>query len=503
MIDDLERSIADIWSQLLGEDPGPHDRFFDSGGDSLLAIRLLSRVEARTGHGIELTEFLRQPTVSGLAAALRTPATADAAAIERRGLDSARVSFGQYRLWFMQQLEPGSATYNVLWAVRITGALDLTRLQAAVDVVVARHEALRTCFADRAGEPEQIVRADARVRLEVDDVAPEVISEHVDRFAARPFDLTRAPLLRAAVARVSATDHLFVVNVHHAVTDGRSMEIFAREISLCYNAFTAGTEPELPELPVQYGDYAEWQRDGMTAGRWDDQIAFWRTELADWPLVLDLPADRPRSPVRGSAGATLHFTIPDSAGIRSAARRLGGTVHMFLMTAFQAAMARISGQERFLVGTAVAGRPVISVEDVIGFFANTLPIKADCSGAPTFSELFDRVRHHLLRAYANQDLPLDQIVHAVRPPRDTARTPLFQTVLTFVPDPTTHLRLGAAEAANHVVLPRVSRVDFLIEVTDTTHAFDAVLEYSTELFDRTTAEKYLATFLEELDAWTR
>ncbi|MEV6139120.1 condensation domain-containing protein [Nocardia sp. NPDC051990] len=501
--DELERSIAEIWSQLLGEAPGNHDGFFDSGGDSLLAIRLLSRVEARTGRAVELPEFLRRPTVSGLAAALRAAANTDVPAIEARGLASARVSFGQYRLWFMQQLEPDSTTYNVLWAARIIGALDLPRLQAALDIVVSRHEALRTCFVDRAGVPEQIATADCRVRIEVDDVAPEDISEHIDRFAAQQFDLTRAPLLRLAIARLAATHHLLVVNMHHAVTDGRSMEIFARELSLCYNAFAVGSTPNLPDLPVRYGDYAEWQRDQMAAGRWNDHIAFWRTELADWPLVLDLPADRPHPEIRRSHGATMPFVIPNAAGIRATARRLGGTAHMILMTAFQAALARISGRERFVVGTAVAGRPVVAVENVIGFFVNTIPVKADCSGTPSLPELFDRVRHQLLRAYEHQDLPLDQIVDAVRPPRDPARTPLFQTVLTYVPDAIAHLRLGSAEATTHVVLPRVSRVDLLIEVIDTTGTFDAVLEYNTDLFDRSTVEKYLATFLEELDAWTR
>ncbi|MEV2221313.1 condensation domain-containing protein [Nocardia vinacea] len=504
---DLQRFVADIWAQLLGLDyVGVHDDLFACGGDSLQAIRLLSRVETGTGRSIGLADFLRTPTVAGLAALLATnPAAAEPTSVPLGPSEHipARVSYGQHRLWFMQRLEPDSTVYTVPVAARVRGALDLAALRRAVEVIVARHDVLRTRFADTGSIPEQIVEADFRVSLEVEDVAEAAAADFVGRVTDTAFDLTTLPLLRIAVARFDAADHLLVIAMHHAITDGWSFDLLFRELSLCYDAFQAGTMPVLPDIPIRYGDYAEWQRAMVEAGQWDAQASFWRTELADWPLTLDLPTDRPRPAIRTAQGQSLHFLVPaaTTAGIRAAARRCGGTVHMVLMAAFQAVLAELSGQDRFVVGTAVSGRGPAAVDNVVGFFVNTIPVKADCSGAPDRPQLFNRVRRNLLRAYANQDLPLEHIVGAVRPRRDLGRTPIFQAVLTFATDPCAELRLGATQVESRPVLQDAARTDLTVEIHDTTPALDGVVEFSTDLFDSVTVASFIDQLLEELAQW--
>ncbi|MFI7669480.1 condensation domain-containing protein [Nocardia sp. NPDC049526] len=508
---DLQRFVADIWVQVLGlETVGVHEDLFACGGDSLQAIRLLSRVEAGTGRSIALADFLRAPTVAGLSellAAATNPVAAESTSVPLGPSERipARASFGQHRLWFMQRLEPDSTTYTVPVAARVRGALDLAALQRAADVIVKRHDVLRTRFADTAGIPEQIVAADFRISIQVEDIPETAAADFVDRITGTPFDLSALPLLRIAVARFSADDQLMVLAMHHAIADGWSIDVLFRELSFCYNAFQAGTVPALPDIPVHYGDYAEWQRAMVEAGHWDGQSSFWRAELADWPLILDLPTDRDRPTIRTAQGRSLHFTVPAAitAGIRAAARRCGGTVHMVLMAAFQAVLCELSGQDRFVVGTAVSGRGPAAVDNVVGFFVNTIPVKADCSGAPGRSELFNRVRRNLLRAYANQDLPLERIVEAVRPPRDLGRTPLFQSVLTFATDPCAELRLGATQIESQPVLQDAARTDLTVEIHDTTPALDGVVEFSTDLFDRVTVASFIDRLLEELAQWNR
>jgi aryl carrier-like protein len=507
------RLVAEVWTGALGKaQVTPDEDLFQGGGDSLLAMLIVNRVEAVTGRKVPIGDFLRQPTVSAMASLVDSAGQPDPGPGPRPREDhSSRpsASFGQHRLWFMQQLEPGSATYSVPLAVRLSGELDAGVLQRAVDVLVSRHEVLRTCLAEHGGLPEQVVSGECRVPVELFDFSPvpdagereRRIAALVADVAAQPFDLAVAPLLRVVLARAGPREHVLVLNMHHAVTDGSSFGVLGRELSALYAAFQSGRDAGLAALPVQYGDFAEWQRDAMSAGRWSDQLDFWRRELKDWPAVLDLPSDHPRPAVRTSRGAAVELCIPagTAAAVRGLSRELGGTVHMVLMTAFQAFLHQLTGQERFLVGTAVAGRRAAVVEDLIGFFVNTLPVRADFTGSPSFAEAFARVQRSLLDAYANQDVPLDQIVQAVGPPRDPSRTPLFQAILTYGPDPLSTLHLPGTAAQHYPVLQQAARCDINMEITCADDLLRAVIEYSTELFERVTIECHFATFLQLLE----
>ena len=430
-----EELLAGIWAQVLGiTQVGTTDSFFDLGGHSLLATQVISRIRVVFGAEIPLADLFDHPTVQALAArAGAAPGVAVPPVTPAGRGGRLPLSFAQQRLWFLDQLDPGSVEYSVPSPVRLGGELDVAALGAALGAVTTRHEVLRTrLVAGPDGVAYQVIGPPAPFPLPVVDVSgqPDPVAAArglVAVDAAAPFDLAGGPLIRAVLVRLAAGDHVLALSVHHVVSDEWSAGILRREMSVLYEAFRRGEPDPLPPLAVQYADFAIWQRRWLAGDVLEGQLAYWRGRLAGAP-VLELPADRPRPPVRSTAGAITQFSVAaeTAAGLRAVARGGGATMFMTLLAAFSVLLGRYSGQDDVVVGTPVANRNRAETEDLIGFFVNTLVLRADLSGDPEFTGLLGRVRGMTLGAYAHQDLPFEQLVDALVTGRDRSRTPLFQ-----------------------------------------------------------------------------
>ena len=502
-----EELLAGIWSEVLGAPRvGRHDGFFDLGGHSLLATRVLSRLREVFQVDLPLWELFEAPTVAELAQ--RVEAARASGGVElpplapspREGL--LPLSFSQERLWFLDQLEPGSDVYNVPSAVRLTGALDAAALRRALAEVVRRHEALRTVFAVHAGRPAQVVREDLRPPLPLVDLTalPEPTREaQVRRLLAedsrRPFDLAAGPLLRHALVRVGEGEHVVLLTFHHIVSDAGSIGTFVREVAALYAAFMRGLPSPLPELPVQYADFARWQRQWLDGAVLDTWLGWWRERLAGVP-VLQLPGDRPRPAVQSFRGGMCPFALSEelSASLRALARARGATLFMTLLAAFEALLSRYSGQEDFAVGSPVAGRDRRETEDLIGFFVNTLVLRAPLGGSPDFKTLLDRVRAGSLEAYAHQGVPFERIVQELAPERNLSSTPLFQIMLAFQTAPQDRLELPGLTLTPITDQFSTSKFDLSLMAFDAGPRISGQWVYATSLFDAETIARWAGHF---------
>ncbi|MBV7698589.1 non-ribosomal peptide synthetase [Streptomyces sp. TRM70350] len=422
-----------------------------------------------------------------------------------RDPDAAPVlSFAQRRLWFIDQLQPGSPAYNVPVATRIRGPLDVAALHGALQDVVDRHEVLRTVYQDVPGAPEAVPRVidGYRLPLPVTELPDEAaVRAFYDADASAPFDLAGAVPLRASLARLSPDDHVLVLNLHHIVTDGWSMRLLATELERAYADRTgAGSRPR-PPLALQYADFAAWQRGRIGGERLQSLTGFWREELAG-AAPVDLPTDRPRPAVFAHAGASRYIELPPGliARLREFGRSEGATLYMTMLAGFAATLRRWTGQEDIVVGTSVSGRDHPAFSDLIGFFVNTLPLRIRTGGDPGFAELVRATRHTTLRAYAHQELPFDLIVDALGMPRDPSRPPL--TSVMFLLDETPDTAPGLAGLATEPIdfSSRAAKYDLMISVHDTGSAVRALVEYPTDLFDATTVDRLLGHFLTTLEA---
>ncbi|HEX7240318.1 MAG TPA: condensation domain-containing protein, partial [Longimicrobiaceae bacterium] len=433
-----EEIVAGIWAEVLGTGRvGAHDDFFELGGHSLLAARVASRVRESLGVEPPLRALFEAPTVEALAArvdALLSGGEREEAPplvpVPRDG--PLPLSFAQRRLWLVDRLQPGSPAYNMPFALRLRGALEPALLERALAVVVRRHEALRTVFAAVDGEPAQTALEAVPAAVPVADLRglPDAGAEALRRAeeeALRPFDLAAGPLLRSMLLRLADDEWALLFTLHHAVGDGWSMELLVREVSEAYGALMEGREPRLPHLPVQYADYAVWQRSWLTGEVLERQLGWWRERLAGAPPLLELPTDRPRPTVQGPRGGSVPLVLaPDvAAALRALARREGATPFMALLAAWQLLLGRYAGQDDVVVGTPVAGRTRVETEPLIGFFVNTLALRGDLSGGPGFREVLGRAREATLGAFGHQDVPFERLVEELAPERSLAHSPLF------------------------------------------------------------------------------
>jgi hypothetical protein len=421
-------------------------------------------------------------------------------------------SFSQQRLWLLQQLEPGDTSYNMGQAIRMKGALDVGVLRKALGAIAARQEALRTTFAVVDGSPVQVIAPAFDVPLPVEDLSSlpgaereEAMQRRDREEKRRPFDLERGPLFRARLLRLGEEEHVLLSSIHHIVCDGWSKGVFQRELGALYEAFTGGEPSPLPELPIQYADYALWQRQWLTGEVLEEQLGYWRRRLAELP-ALELPTDHPRPAVQTHRGARQELVLPESLteALNQLGRREGATLFMVLLGAFQVLLSRYSGQEDVAVGTPIAGRNQAETEGLIGFFVNTLVIHTDLSGDPSFREVLSRVREVALGAYDHQDLPFEKLVEELKPERDLSRTPLFQVFFNMVNVPSSRIELPGLtietiQRSSELGEPD-SKFDITLYAREREEGIGLRAVYNADLFERDTISVILGHFRTLLEA---
>lgn len=505
----VERLIAAVWEEVLDVRPvGVHDDFFDLGGQSLSAARTMARVQQACGVELGLRALFDAPTVAALSALVSAAAPATGLAPRRADhspTDPVRASAAQSRLWFTEQWRQGTAANNIPIVLDLRGPLDVDALRRALDATITRHEALRTRFEVVDGEPWQRDTGLSAFPLQFADLSGAADGD-VTRHAAvravveRPFDLERGPLVRGLLARLDHDRHVLAIAVHHMVADGWSIGLLLAQWRDRYEAAVAGREVPPDSTTLRYTDFTQWHAERLTDEVVAGHVAFWRGRL-DGVEDLALPWDRPRGVHGNGGGDAIDFLVPSDlmARLTAFATERGATAYMVLMAAFQVWLGRWSGQDRFAVGTVTAGRPHPALEEVVGFFVNTLPVPADLSGTPAFEDVVERVRVEVLDAFAHQEVPFDRVVAELDLPRTPGTTPVFQVCLALDNGGAVLDRLGAVEVREVAFPVRHSRFDLTLELSTRDGGMVGGLTYATDLFDRSTAERMLRGFRRVLD----
>jgi amino acid adenylation domain-containing protein len=494
----IEEMLVGIWSEVLDVSRvGIRDNFFDLGGHSLRAVQMVSRVREVFQKELPIRLLFENPTIEALAAFIESGRHSSANKVQPplKRIDRNQplpVSFAQQRLWFLNQLEPESTAYNIPIALRITGELDVTALEQAFGDLIERHETLRTTFVTNNGRPEQLISAPGKFVLSITDLSHVASSERekeAQRLTAKeaqvPFDLSNGPLLRTLLIKLSDQDHVLLLTMHHIVSDAWSMGLLARELTTFYEAHATGRPARLPELSIQYVDFAHWQRQWLTGDVLEEQLAYWRKQLGGELPTLRLPAGAASGPALG-AGHNFAFSRAQAEALKSLSRSEGATLFMTLLAALDVVLCCYTGQTDVVVGASVAGRTTSEVEPLIGFFVNPLVLRADLSGDPSFSEFLSRVREVTLDAYTHQDVPFDKIVEELRPDRAAAHSPLFQ--VNFSLDNTRHetIELPGLTFTPFPVGYESTRFSLLMALDDTDEGLGATLQYDERLFDAET-----------------
>ncbi|MDE3066695.1 MAG: amino acid adenylation domain-containing protein [Verrucomicrobiota bacterium] len=504
----IEEKLAGIWREVLGvERLGVHDNFFELGGHSLTATQVVSRLPGAFQTELRLQDLFDAPTVAELAekidAARQTASSPGPASAHPEGGGEMALSFAQERLWFMEQLEPGRPFNNIPTALRIEGAPDIGALERSVEEIVRRHLPLRCAFDKVGGRPVAVVAPAHSIRIPVVDLSFLPPAER-EREAARlmsdearqPFDLAQSPLLRAKLIRLDRQAHLLLFTAHHLVCDGWSMGIFYGELAAIYEAFSRGRPSPLPELQTDYAGFVRAQRARLQGGFLEDQLGFWTRQLAGATTTLELPTDRPRPATQSYRGATKHFVFPLrlAAALNALAQREAATPFMLLLAALQTLLHRYTGQEDILVGSPVAGRTTVETERLIGLFLNTLVLRGDLSGDPTFRELLQRVRETCLEAHAHQELPFEKLVDAMQPARDLSRSPLFQVLFVLQNEPLRPLELAGLKLTPLRVHSGTAKFDLMFSLEGSAAGLGGFIEYNADLFDAETITRLVGHY---------
>ena len=509
-----EEVVAGIFSDILKvEQVGSLDNFFELGGHSLLATQLVSRLRDAFSVEVPIKALFENPTVEGIARRIQEAQAAEAGMqappltpIPRDG--DLPLSFAQQRLWFLDQLQPGSAFYNIPMALRIKGNLNYDAMNRTISEIVRRHEVLRTTFENVEGKPRVVIHPPEELIVPIVDLQ-DVPEEHRENRAKelakaeaqKPFDLEKGPLFRVQLLKLAEDDHVALVTMHHIISDGWSMAIFVREVGVLYPKHIKGNGQVLPELKIQYVDYAAWQRNWLQGEVLQKQLDYWKRHLEGAPPVLELPTDKPRPPIQTFNGAAERMVIPGEVlqKLRSFSRQENATVFMTLLAAFYALLHRYSRQDDIVVGTPIAGRTHSELENLIGFFVNTLALRAQFTPGISFKELVQQVRQATLGAHAHQDLPFEQLVEELQPERNLSHSPIFQVMFVFQNLPMERLELPGITLQPFEAKPDVSKFDISFIASESPDGLMVEWEYNTDLFEATTIRRMMNHFQKLLE----
>ncbi|HZN07516.1 MAG TPA: amino acid adenylation domain-containing protein, partial [Pyrinomonadaceae bacterium] len=504
-----EEILVGIWTEVLGvERLGIYDNFFELGGHSMLATQVISRVRQTLNVELPLRAVFESQTIAALSEKVDAAANAERNAsltpIER--VDRHRdlpLSFAQQRLWFLDQLNPNSAAYNIPAVLRLKGPISIGALNQTLGEIIRRHESLRTTFKMVNGQPVQVINEPRIVNLAAIDLSAldeqerAAQTEHLIRqHIQQPFDLSSDLMLRPGLLRLREDEHILFMTMHHIVSDGWSTSILMREMATLYAGYLAGEEPPLTELPIQYVDFANWQREWLQGEVLEKQLAYWQKQLAGAPPTINLPTDRPRPSFQTFESDAITFELSESLSkaLKALSQQEGVTLFMTLIAAYNTLLYRYTAQEDILVGTGIANRNRTEIEGLIGFFVNMLVMRTDLSGNPSFAELLRRVREMAFGAYAHQDLPFEKLVEELQPERDLSHTPFFQVTFVLQNVSPDELTLQGLEASHVDFKTGAGKFDLVLAMTDAARGITGTLEYNTNLFDRATIERMLGHF---------
>ncbi|MBC1218451.1 non-ribosomal peptide synthetase, partial [Nostoc sp. UCD120] len=518
----IEEMLAQIWAQVLKlERVGIHDNFFEVGGHSLLATQLLSRIRTSFKVELALRELFARATIAELAQSIGQLQQQDLELISLPILPRTRdaelpLSYAQQRLWFLDQFEPNSAFYNIPMALRLVGNLKQAALEQSLQEIIHRHEALRTNFITVDGKPSQIIQTETNWTVSVVDLKylstlvlseaevseQEITSQQLtQQQITQPFNLAKGTLIRTTLVVLSETEHVLLVCMHHVVSDGWSMGVFVQELAALYNAYAQGQPSPLAPLPIQYADFAIWQRQWLQGEVLQSQLSYWQQQLKDAPALLSLPTDRPRPAEQTYHGTYQEFALSFelTSKLTKLSQEQGCTLFMTLLAAFDTLLYRYTGTEDILVGSPIANRDRSEIEGLIGFFVNTLVMRTNLAGNPSFSELLLRVREMAMEAYTHQDLPFEMLVEALQPERDLSHTPLFQVMFALQNAPTSELELTGLTVSRLPIKGTTSRFDLTLSMENTATGLMGWWEYNTDLFDASTIERMTGHFVTLLE----
>ncbi len=500
--------LAGIWSELTGEKKiGLNDNFFDLGGHSISATQAVSRIREAFNVEVSLKEFFESENLKALTKLILSKKTDEdheksipLKPVKRDG--DLPLSFSQQRLWFLSQFAPEGSSYNIPAVLELSGELNYDALNYAINKMISRHEVLRTSFINKNGKPVAKIHNALEYKIEIIDFSgrnnsKEETDKLIQEIIKTPFDLTKLPLFNVKLIRLNPGKHICAIVMHHIISDGWSVGIIINEISELYNAFVKSVEPTLDELKIQYVDYAAWQQEVLSGEKLEKEIEFWKNELEGASLILDLPTDKPRPSVQTFNGSTFNFEMEEalSEKIEKISGKLNVTPYMFLLGAFEILLSKYSRQSDFIVGTPVANRTNIETEKLIGFFVNTLAVRASVDAQMTVQELMKDVRTRMLSAYSHQSMPFEKLVEIIQPERDTSHSPLFQVAFVFQNMPVSEIQLPALNVKQYEIEGATANYDITFYLQKINNAFHGTFEYNTDLFEKSTIQKIINEFI--------
>ncbi|MGQ0541540.1 MAG: amino acid adenylation domain-containing protein, partial [Blastocatellia bacterium] len=507
---EVERMIAEIWSEVLGIDRiGVIDDFFGLGGHSLLATQVISRIRNTFHVDLSVGKIFETPTVASLAEyvnGLPKISSNEDTAFEIKVVNrdqSLPLSFAQQRLWFLDKLDPNSAVYNLPLGMRMSGKLDITLLKKALDGVIERHESLRTTFETVDGKPYARISSSLQTDLPLIDIRdlPEPeresgLHQHASEEAGIAFDLSVVPLFRASMVRLQDNEHVMLITLHHIISDGWSLAVFFKELTEAYEILVNGNQKALNVPSIQYADFAAWQQDYLREDVLRKQTEYWKNKLKGAPALLELPTDHSRPAIQSHKGANYPVTISPEIveSLKVLSRREGVTLYMTMLAAFQTLLYRHTNQEDITVGTPIANRNRVEIEDLIGFFANTLALRTDLSGDPTFRDLLSRVKKVTLEAYEYQDIPFEKLVEELNPERSLSHNPIFQVLFGLHNTPPFVSGASGLKYAPIEISRNVSRFDLSLDLFENENGISGMVEYSNDLFTESSISKLMDRF---------